>query len=271
MKKLSIITINYNNKPGLEKTIKSVIDQEFTDYEYIVIDGGSTDGSKEVIKSFQNQLDYWCSEPDGGIFNAMNKGILKSTGKYILFLNSGDYLENNILESIKREITQQDIIYGDLNFVQGGKIKYTEKFPNALTAAFFFNNYLGHPSTFIKRELFNTSLYSENLHIVADWEFFFKKIVIENCSYKHIDFIISNFNIEGVSSINIEENVKEREHCLKSLLPEKIYYDLQQLSILEKSPMISIIPKLNKTKKFQRRMVKLVSFLLKINNLFSKH
>ena len=92
--KLSIITINYNNAIGLEKTIKSLIEQSYQEYEYIVIDGASDDDSKAVILKNQSHISTWCSEKDTGVYNAMNKGILRSTGEYLLFLNSGDYLHD---------------------------------------------------------------------------------------------------------------------------------------------------------------------------------
>jgi glycosyltransferase involved in cell wall biosynthesis len=103
MIKLSIITINYNNRDGLEKTIRSVIDQRFTDFEFIVIDGGSTDGSVDNIRKYENKINYWCSEKDAGIYNAQNKGIKKAKGEYCLFLNSGDFLYNeDVLNKIKK-------------------------------------------------------------------------------------------------------------------------------------------------------------------------
>ena len=87
--KYSIITINYNNRDGLEMTINSVLGQSYQDLEYIIIDGGSTDGSVEVIKKYESRIDYWVSEPDKGVYNAMNKGIGKASGDYLNFMNSG--------------------------------------------------------------------------------------------------------------------------------------------------------------------------------------
>ena len=95
MKQISIITINYNNASGLEKTIRSVVEQTYNEYEYIIIDGASSDKSKEVIQEYQRYIDFWCSEKDSGIYNAMNKGIQKASGEYLLFLNSGDVLNNS--------------------------------------------------------------------------------------------------------------------------------------------------------------------------------
>src|SRR5690348_17657794 len=109
MPKLSIITINLNNVKGLQKTMESVFAQTFTDYEYIIIDGGSTDGSVSEIKKHQNKLVYWISENDKGIYNAMNKGIVKANGEYILFMNSGDYLyTDNTIKEVFQKSNNED-------------------------------------------------------------------------------------------------------------------------------------------------------------------
>ena len=101
MAKYSIITINYNNADGLRRTIESVVSQTFDDYEYVIIDGGSTDGSVDVIKEYENKISYWVSEKDGGIYNAMNKGVKASNGEYLIFMNSGDvFYRDKVLEDI---------------------------------------------------------------------------------------------------------------------------------------------------------------------------
>ena len=120
MKQISIITINYNNASGLEKTIRSVVEQTYNEYEYIIIDGASSDKSKEVIQEYQRYIDFWCSEKDSGIYNAMNKGIQKASGEYLLFLNSGDVLNNSaVLADIHGFLSGEDFVYGDLVFVRG--------------------------------------------------------------------------------------------------------------------------------------------------------
>ena len=107
MPKLSIITVNLNKAKGLQKTIESVIFQTFTDYEYIIIDGGSTDGSKQIIEQYADKITYWVSEPDSGIYNGMNKGIKVAKGEYCLFLNSEDYLlSNEILQNVRNLVQQ---------------------------------------------------------------------------------------------------------------------------------------------------------------------
>lgn len=199
--KLSIITVNLNNAPGLRKTIESVLCQTFSDYEYIIIDGGSTDGSLDVVKEYAAKITYWVSEPDKGIYNAMNKGILQSKGEYIQFLNSGDcFISNSILESVKSNLLGEEIIYGNgiLLFKDGSSRVYST--PEKLTLNYFYSNSLFHPSTFIRRDLFITyDLYNESNKIVSDWEFFLKTIMVNNVTSKHLPIIIANAEDGGIS------------------------------------------------------------------------
>lgn len=126
--KLSIITVNYNNFDGLKKTAESILTQTWRDFEWIIIDGASTDGSREYIvdlnenlnKNGWNPISYWCSEPDKGIYNAMNKGIVKAKGDYLNFMNSGDgFYESDTLRKIYLYIVKgnSDVYYGDANFI----------------------------------------------------------------------------------------------------------------------------------------------------------
>ena len=112
-KKLSVITINYNNKNGLIKTINSVINQTYKDFEFIIIDGGSTDGSLEVIQEYSGQINYWVSEPDNGIYHAMNKGIVMAKGEYCNFMNSGDcFFDEQVLKNAFSHNLSVDIFIG---------------------------------------------------------------------------------------------------------------------------------------------------------------
>ena len=111
--KLSIITVNLNNLEGLKKTYESVVCQTFTDYEWLVIDGGSTDGSREFIEQHQDKFAFWCSEPDKGIYNAMNKGIVRAKGEYLNFMNSGDcFACENTLTGVLGKPRKADALYG---------------------------------------------------------------------------------------------------------------------------------------------------------------
>jgi len=222
MFKLSIITINRNNSDGLKRTIESVVCQTFRDFEYIVIDGASTDGSVEVIKQYEDKITYWVSEPDSGIYNAMNKGIEKARGEYCLFLNSGDSLiGNTILEKVFNLNVSEDILYGDLMVIESKK-KWEKTYPDKLTFEYFLKDTLSHPSSFIKKKLFETAgKYNETNKIVSDWEFFILVVNKYNCTYKHLPFVISEFIYDGISSLPDNSNIilQEKNNVLKKYFP----------------------------------------------------
>lgn len=214
---LSIITINYNNAKGLQKTIESVLVQSFKDLEFIIIDGGSTDGSVEVIKRFSDHIDYWVSEKDNGVYHAMNKGILKANGNYVLMLNSGDYLsEPGILEKIELPAHAEDLVYGNNIWVDATGAKRAT-YPETITYNFLKTGAVCHQSVFIKKELHNKAgLYSEDYKIASDWEFFLLAIARFNASQFYIDKEIAICDREGISCKPENWNlvVKERNDIL---------------------------------------------------------
>lgn len=225
--KVSIITINYNNYKGLQNTIESVINQSAKSaIEYIVIDGASTDGSTQLLSEYATQIDYAISEPDKGIYNAMNKGIAKATGNYYLFLNSGDYLySTETIQKCLKELTSgEDLIMGQVKILPSGRIGWNDLKTPFTLLDFYKSGPIPHQACFIKNTLFDNLLYDENLKIVADWKFFMQKIVFEKCSYKLIDCIVSNFEEGGISANRFLCD-QEREQVLKSLLPPAIYLD----------------------------------------------
>ena len=220
--KISVITINFNNDKGLVQTMDSVINQTFSNIEYIVIDGGSIDQSKAVIAQRTSALFYWVSEPDTGIYNAMNKGIKKATGDYVLFLNSGDSLiDNRIIENVVAKELTHDLVYGDLKFFNAEK-KWIWHLSSTLTFNSFYTSTIAHPSTFIRRSLFDSvGLYDEGLSIVSDWKFFLLATAKFKCSYKHIDCIVSAYNFDGISSKpeNLDRINAERKKVLEQEFP----------------------------------------------------
>lgn len=221
--KLSIITINYNNHNGLKRTIESVINQTKIEFEYIIIDGDSIDGSKEIIQEYSTKIDYWVSERDGGIYNAMNKGIQVSKGEYLLFLNSGDVLfDLYVIENIINDLSNYDIISGCLKVINEGVKEFSWIPPKHLSFQYLFAGTICHPCTFIRRECFNIAgLYDESLKIVSDWKWFIIGLTNYNFSYKTLDVFISNFYLDGVSSMsNNYINIKtERDNTLKNYFP----------------------------------------------------
>lgn len=224
---ISIITINFNNKGGLSKTIDSVLDQTFKEFEYIIIDGGSTDGSAEVIQEKKNNFSYSISEKDGGIYEAMNKGIEVATGKYLLFLNSGDYLSSpQVLQQAASYLTGIDIVYGDLYQDVRGRLVETI-YPSKITPKYFFINSLPHPASFIKKELFEKyGNYNTRYKIVSDWEFFFLAVCKYNCSVHHIPVFVSVYNLIGMSHKSGNLPAREREMVIDNHFKEiKDFYE----------------------------------------------
>lgn len=226
--KLSIITINYNHKEGLLKTIKSVVNQTYHDIEYIVIDGGSTDGSVDVVKQYEDSISYWVSEPDCGIYNAMNKGVAKATGEYCLFLNSGDSLHgtDSILEFVSR-FAGEDLLMGRVMCMPSCRIAYDDIHYPLTLLDFYMGGPVPHPACLIRRALFDKHLYDEELRVVSDWKFFLQVIVQDQCSYKIVDTVVSDFEEGGISSNRQECNI-ERENVLRELLPPAILLDYKR-------------------------------------------
>lgn len=259
MLKLSIITINYNNLQGLKKTMASVINQTWREFEYIVIDGGSTDGSAAYIESQSGKIDYWVSEPDTGIYSAMNKGITKATGEYLLFLNSGDHFySDTVLQENKSHLKKYDLIYFNIQNI-GDNFSKIISYPDTLRFSDLFFGILSHQSTFFKRELFDEiGLYDENLKIVSDWKFMIVALFKHHCSYLKVNETLSTFYLDGIGSdmINREKVNKERQQVLNSDFKGYIE-DINQLLELKtivlnlrKSRKIGLLVKLGLLNKF---------------------
>jgi glycosyltransferase involved in cell wall biosynthesis len=213
MPKLSIITINLNTGEGLKKTFDSVFKQVSTDFEYLVIDGASTDNSVEVIKANADKITYYISEKDGGIFNAMNKGIVKANGDYLLFLNSGDYFYSpESLCNLFKNFNNEDIIYGNLLVNEEDGKQWILDYPGELSFGYFYRSSLPHQAALIKRKLFDTiGLYNEDLKIASDYEFFMNAICMHNCTYRHVNEIISVFCMGGISTNPAYSSLRSKE------------------------------------------------------------
>lgn len=216
---ISIITVNYNDKLGLERTLKSVQEQTYTNFEHIIIDGGSTDGSKELIEANKTNFSYWVSEPDNGIYNAMNKGVKAAKGEYLYFLNSGDHFEDlNALDKAQAQLGNHDVVYFNISVV-GEANSYIKTCPKELSFMFLHNDLPAHQATFIRKDLFDKyGYYDENLKIVADWKFLILALCKYNASYKYVEDTFSTYYSDGISSL--EENKalvkQEREQVLNT-------------------------------------------------------
>jgi glycosyltransferase involved in cell wall biosynthesis len=202
MPKLSIITICRNDKAGLVKTMESVFRQAFRDYEYIVIDGGSTDGSLAEIEKHATQLAFWVSEKDSGIYNAQNKGWTHAKGEYCLFLNAGDFLAaDDTLEKIFSHSVSAGIVYGDLLVDNGKDEPYLLTQPEKFSFEDFIRSTLFHPAAFIRREILVARKgYDESFRIVADYDFFMETILVKKYSTVHVPVPVAVFNTAGIGS-----------------------------------------------------------------------
>lgn len=223
--KLSVITINRNNVIGLRETIESVLNQTARDeLEYIVIDGASTDGSAQLLETYDGRVDGWISESDTGIYNAMNKGVRMSTGEYLLFLNSGDTLfDKDVVKILLPELESgEDIVTGKMLY--SGKNRYSQA-DNPISLLFLYQSSLPHDATFIRRRLLEKTPYDESLRIASDWKFFVQVIVQQGCSYRIVDHVISEFDTHGISATNRDLCKQERDKAIKELFPSRVLVD----------------------------------------------
>ena len=210
----------------------SVLAQTYPNLEYIVIDGGSADNSRELIQSHADRIAYWVSEPDRGVYHAMNKGIKQATGDYLLFLNSGDSFvhEQVLAQLIEGEEAGVDLIYGDLKRSFPDGHEDVVPMPEFITVDTMMTWTLCHPVTLIHRRLFQDyGLYDERLKIVADWAFFFKVIVLGNATQKHKPVVVANFVMDGMSSLpQNQKKIDAERDWVKKNYPSPAFLKLYQ-------------------------------------------
>ncbi len=221
--RLSIITINLNDEEGLKKTFKSVREQSFQDFEHIVIDGKSNDGSLDFLKNNSKYFSYWESNKDKGIYNAQNKGIKNAKGDYILFLNSGDFLFNkDSLENIFQYNPTEDIFYGDVMLEKNNR--YRKKiFQSKVDLFLLLEDMICHQVQFIKRALFEEiGYYDESLKVCSDYEFLIRAIIGKNKMIKHYPVVTAIHNMTGVSMSEMANKLVpiERELVKKRYFPD---------------------------------------------------
>lgn len=228
--KISIVTVCKNAKDALPRTMDSVLSQTYPAIEYIVIDGASTDGTLDLLKEYAQKIrssrdsrltthDFkWISEPDSGIYGAMNKGISNASGEYLLFLNAGDRLSDvGVIDDVFRESRRSDIIYGDIWLTKVGQRVGKESFNGvSLDSAFFLLGSIAHPAAFIRKRLFSLcGNYDESLMIVSDWEFWIRGILLnEGCRVEYLPIAISDHDLDGLSHASAARDLHERERYL---------------------------------------------------------
>lgn len=235
--KITIITVSYNANKSIERTIVSVINQKYKDYEYIIIDGNSQDNTVDIIKHYSHKITHWISEPDKGIYNAMNKAVKIATGDYCIFMNAGDIFINPfVLEQVSSHLNDnKDILVGNEISTKNNKIVDYRKAPKAITFNYLFTSSLCHQASFIKRSLLMKYPYDEQLRMVSDWKFWIQTLIFGNATYQAVDIDICIFNREGITFTQGQKGEKERLEVLSSLIPDKI---LRDYIIFNKRPIL---------------------------------
>ena len=235
--RLSIITINRNNADGLEKTMQSVICQTFKELEYIIVDGASTDGSVDVIKKYESQVTHlkWVSEPDQGIYNAMNKGLRMASGDYIQILNSSDCLAaSDVTQQMISALEQSgfpSILYGNMiKCYPDGKKMIDKSFEGReITMLGMYMGTLNHDPAYIHRELVEKyGYYDESLKIVSDWKWYLQAIILGDEKPRYVDIDVTLFDMLGISETNKDLDKEERKRVLEQLFPKTILADYER-------------------------------------------
>lgn len=233
MKHISVITVCYNDIAGLRQTIKSVLSQDYTDYEYIIIDGGSTDGSAELIAGYSEYISYWVSEKDNGVYSAMNKGVEKASGEYCIFMNAGDtFVDNNVLSHAAPVLCYADLIVGKANMTRNNEIISTVTPPQKISLGFWLYHSVIHQAAFMRLDSLKERMYDEKLSIVSDWKYMITEYVTGKYDYKSLAFPICNFDTTGISSDNALR-MTERESVIKELLPPMLYKEYRDYQNLK--------------------------------------
>ena len=232
---LSIITINWNNADGLEKTMRSVVKQNEKEFEYVVVDGGSTDESVEVIKKYALQREIvWSSERDNGIYNGMNKGIQKARGEYIMILNSGDYLaDDNVVGCLLKSIESDgypSVYYGNIIKIwPDGKTLIDHQIEGEISMISFYSGTLNPDGAMIKKSLFEKyGYFDESMKICSDWAWLMNVLALHGETSKRCSINTIYFDMTGVSEGG-EKSLKtiksERRQVLEKALPAAILAD----------------------------------------------
>lgn len=237
--KVSIITIAYNNLEGLKDTYESIRRQTFGDYEWLVVDGGSTDGTKQFLEEHDSELAYWCSEPDKGVYNAQNKGTQHAKGEYCIYMNSGDtFYAADVLEKVFEKDIDADIIYGNWMLVfENGKTRLGTA-PEVADIAYFFDDNMCHQSMLIKRNAVLERPYDESFRIYADWEEWLS-FVMARKTFQKIDMTICNFMVGGISTgDNASETLKLERKAEIKRINQRYYPDPWKYAMKRVAPIV---------------------------------
>ena len=261
--KISIITITFNSEKTLEETIESVVSQGYDNLEYLIIDGKSTDGTLDIVDRYREHINFVVSEPDKGIYNAMNKGIIRANGDYLNFMNSGDsFYANDILTKVFELPFDEDVIVGYNIGLQSGKIdRLYSKDDTPLKILLNYN--FCQQALFIKREFQLQELYDESLRIISDWKFYLLACTKYNANFKFIDMIVAVMDNTGISSTSPSLVHEEKKVVYESVFGKEIADELIAYNVLLSHKHIKDFEYLRNNSKFGfvfcRRILSLVT------------
>lgn len=259
--KYTVITINFNNREGLKRTLDSVRSQTEKQFEYIVIDGGSTDGSFDVIKENTDIIDKWVSEKDRGIYHAMNKGVKWASGKYCLFLNSGDcFHDQDVMKRMEALELKSDILFGQvLNIYPNGRKKLYLPSED-MTLMRIIQTGIHHAGSFITTELMRRYPYDESLKICSDRKFFVQALVVDNCTFSILDFPVCDFELGGISYVRTDLASHESWQILMELFPPRLVADYRKTNFQIQQMTSQLV----------KYRYKIISFICRINKIILK-
>lgn len=229
--KISIITVSYNSEKTIERTIQSVINQDYSDYEYIIIDGKSTDRTIEICKKYSNKISKIISEKDSGIYDAMNKGISLASGDIISILNSDDYFANDrILQTVSENLSSEiDLLLGNVEIFSESTKKITRIYSSNIFSPKFsrFGIQPPHPATFIRKSAYiKNGVYDKQFKIAADFDLLTRFLSVLKLKYKLIDKTLVLMSDGGISNSSLKIRHKVSHEILKSLKKNNIYSNL---------------------------------------------
>ncbi|MDO4497402.1 MAG: glycosyltransferase family 2 protein [Bacteroidales bacterium] len=273
---LSIITINYNNIEGLRRTINSILSQTWRQFEWIIVDGGSTDGSRELIEETaalpDSNITWWCSEKDKGVYNAMNKGIAHAQGQYLNFMNAGDYFcEPDTLQRVfEGKEYEADVVYGShYRYDANGRVFIAA--PDQVNISYILGFGFNHQRCFIKRELLSEESYDESYKIMSDSKHLIE-CLLKNCQFEMIDIPICCFEATGISSAQLELKRAEKVRLIKEVMPACLQQDciylMDNTAVDIYCPDIVELRRLLPLRRFNRRVIHLVIALLHLVERF---
>ena len=221
--KISIITVCLNSKVYIEDCIKSVLNQRYKDIEYIIVDGGSTDGTVDIIRKYEKSISTWISQPDNGIYDAMNKGVVIATGDVVGILNSDDiYSDNNVLDKVAKVFERQEIdsVYADLIYVSQNNPEKITRYYKAhdFTPSMFSYGWMPpHPTFFVKRNCYERfGLYKTDYTIAADYELVVRFIGKYNITYHYLPEVIVKMKTGGRSTKNLRSNLMLNREIIRA-------------------------------------------------------